>query len=147
MSVIQALFNLRKPTRSSGEVQYSCSAVFWWFVFDQWNSISLLWDTGLQAQTVKVYSDASGVWGHGAHSQSKWFQLRWTARLAPLSIAVKELIPVVISAATLGCNWGGQAVEFIVDNSAVVDAKNATFSSDRHLMHLNRLLVFFCIKI
>ena len=104
------------------------------------NSISLLWDIGLQG--TKVYSDTSGTWGCGAHSQSKWFQVRWTPRLAPLSTAVKELIPVVISAATLGCNWGGQAVEFVVDNSAIVDAQNATFSSNCHLMHLNRLVFF-----
>jgi len=77
----------------------------------------------------------------GAYFESKWFQMRWTARLDPLCIAVKELIPVVISAATLGRNWGGQ-VEFVVDNSAVV--LNATLSSDCHLMHLIRLLVFFC---
>ena len=119
----------------------------WWFMFvDQWNSISLLWDSGLQAPTVKVHSDASGTWGCGAYSQSKWFQMRWTARLAPLSIAVKELIPLVISAATLGRKWGGQIVEFLVDNSAVVDVLNATFSSDCHLMHLIRLLVFFASK-
>jgi len=42
---------------------------------------------------------------------------------------VKELIPVVISAATLGRNWGSQAVEFVVDNSAIVDALNATLAA------------------
>ena len=56
---------------------------------------------------------------------------------------MKELIPVVIAAATLGRNWGGQILEFVVDNAAVVVVLNATFSSDCHLMHLIRLLVFF----
>jgi len=47
-----------------------------------------------------------------------------------------EMIPVVIAAATLGHNWGGQIVEFIIDIVAVMMTQNATFSSDYHLMHL-----------
>ena len=59
---------------------------------------------------------------------------------------MKELIPVVIVAATLGCNWRGQIVEFVVDNEALAAVLNATFGSDFHLMHLIRLLVFFAAK-
>ena len=122
--------------------------VLWWFIFvEQWNGISLLWDLGLQTPSIKVHSDASGSWGCGTYSQSNWFQLQWTSRLTLPSIAVKELIPVVIAAATLGRSWGGQIAEFVVDNAAVVAVLNATFSRDCHLIHLIRLLVFFCCKI
>ena len=36
--------------------------IMWWFVFvDQWNGISLLWDTGLHEPEIMVYTDASGT--------------------------------------------------------------------------------------
>ena len=78
---------------------------------------------------------------------TNWFQLQWTSKLTPLSIAVKETIPVVIAAATLGHNWHDKIVEFVVDNAAVVTVLNATFSNDYHLMHLIRLIVLFCSEI
>ena len=56
------------------------------------------------------------------------------------------MIPVVIAAVVFGRNWGGHVVEFSVDNAAVVAVLNATFSSNLHLMHLTRLLVFFAEK-
>ena len=63
-----------------------------------------------------------------------------------VSIAVKELIPVVLAAATFGNHWSGKVVEFIVDNEAVVEVIKATYSKELHLMHLIRLLVFFAAK-
>ena len=63
-----------------------------------------------------------------------------------LSIAVKELIPVVLAAALFGPCWAGKVVQFAVDNKAVVEVINATFCSDSHMMHLIRLLVFFAAK-
>ena len=57
-------------------------------------------------------------------------------RLCHLSIAVKELIPVVLAAALFGHQWAGKVVQFVVDNKAVVDVLNATFCSDTHMMHL-----------
>ena len=105
--------------------------ILWWYIFvDSWNGISLLWDLGLQKPNIRVYSDASGSWDCGAFCQSRWFQLQWTPRLAPLSIAVKEMIPVVIAAALFGHHWSGEIVEFVVDNAAVVAVLKATYSSD-----------------
>ena len=60
-----------------------------------------------------------------------------------LPIATKELFTVVISAALFGKLWSGHLVEFKVDNMAVVQAIQATFCKDSHLVHLIRLLVFF----
>ena len=90
-----------------------------------------------------VFSDASGSWGCGAYGSPHWFSLKWCQRLQPLSIAIKELIPVIFAAAIWGKFWSGKIVLFRVDNLAVVEAINSTFCKDLHLMHLIRLLVFF----
>ena len=58
-------------------------------------------------------------------------------------IAVKELFPVVIATAIYGNQWSGKLVQFKVDNLAVVQVLQATYSQEPHLMHLVRLLVFF----
>ena len=59
-----------------------------------------------------------------------------------LSIAVKELIPVVIAAVLYGRQWQGQVVQFCVDNQAVVHVLQSTYSTEPHLMHLVRVLIF-----
>ena len=56
---------------------------------------------------------------------------------------LKRLVPVVISAAIFGRHWSGKLVNFMVDNLAVVQVLQATYSRDIHLMHLIRLLVLF----
>ena len=43
-------------------------------------------------------------------------------------IAVKELFPVVIAAAIYGNQWSGKLVQFKVDNIAVVQVIQATYS-------------------
>ena len=85
----------------------------------------------------------SGSWGCGAYEAPHWLSLKWNTRLQPLPIATKELIPVILAAALWGKHWSGKIVLFKVDNSEAVEAINATFCKDLHLMHLIRLLVFF----
>ena len=132
------LVRLNKPARAD---------IIWWHLFvERWNGISLLWDLGLVKNDLKVYSDASGSWGCAAFQHPHWFQLGWNPHLCQLSIAVKELIPVVLAAALFGHQWAGKVVRFVVDNKSVVDVLNATFYSDTHVMHLIRLLVFFAAK-
>lgn len=121
--------------------------IMWWYIFmEEWNGVSLLWDLGLQQPNLQVYSDASGSWGCGAFLDPLWFHIEWPARLQPLSIAVKELCPVVLAAAIFGQRWAGKVVQFVVDNEAVVEVIKATYSKDLHMMHLIRLLVFFASR-
>ena len=54
---------------------------------------------GDQAPGGAVTSDASGSWGCGAYSGSQWFQLQWNDNLLNKSIAVKEMVPIIIAAA------------------------------------------------
>ena len=66
-------------------------------------------------------------------------------RLSSLSIAVKEMLLVIIAAACFGREWSGKVIEF-VDNEAMVAVLKTTYSRDLHLMHLIRLLVFSASK-
>ena len=117
--------------------------ILWWHLFvEKWNGISMLWDTQRYLSDITVYSDASGSWGCGALWQLKWFNLPWSTHLQSCSIAVKELVPVVVAAALYGSQWRGKIVTFVVDNTAVVEVLNSTCCRDNHLMHLVRLLVF-----
>ena len=124
-----------------------CQAdIAWWYIFlDSWNGSSMM--PPLQPSVVTL-SDASGSWGCGATSGMQWFQLQWPPQLqgrsTPLSsIAVKEMIPVVISAAIWGLEWTGKHVLFRCDNSSVVSILTHWSAKDTHLAHLSRCLFFF----
>ena len=105
--------------------------------------MSIAWDLKQCNPDITVHSDASGEWGCGAYSGNSWFQLEWPPQAKDFSIAIKELFPVVISAALFGKAWSGLLVEFRVDNIAVVQVLQSTYCKEPHLMHLIRLLVFF----
>ena len=102
----------------------------------------MLWDVSFLQPQFTLVSDASGSWGCGAYWGSQWFHLQWPAGLQALSIAVKELIPVVIAAALFGRQWKGHLIKMVVDNMSVVHVLNSTYSKDPHLMHLIHILVF-----
>ena len=74
----------------------------WWLVFvSSWNGVSMMLEECLRAPGVEIWSDASGSWGCGALWGGRWFQLEWSQHqdLADASIAVKELLPIVVAAA------------------------------------------------
>jgi len=102
--------------------------ILWWHLFvEKWNGISMLWDTQRYLSDITVYSDASGSWGCGVLWQLKWFNLPWSTHLQSCSIAVKELVPVVVAAALYGSQWRGKIVTFVVDSTAVVEVLNSTY--------------------
>ena len=93
-----------------------------------------------QLPEIVFASDASGKWGCGASWQESWLQLPWTA---PVSIAAKELILIVLACAVWGEQWQGKHVLVWCDNMAVVQVIAGLSSRDSLLMHLLRLLYFF----
>ena len=90
-----------------------------------------------------VLSDASGAWGCGAYWHSSWFQLQWSSRSHHLPIAVKELLLIIVAAATWGPLWEGQHIQCRCDNMAVVHDIQSRWSRHGHMMHLLRCLFFF----
>ena len=93
-----------------------------------------------------VTSDASGGWGCGAWHGSHWFQHKWSSEEAIYDISVKELTPVVVSAAVWGSGWVGKSVTCYSDNQAVVAVLNKRSCRDKFLMHLLRCLFYFEVR-
>ena len=117
--------------------------IAWWSSFTQeQNGVALFPDLPTGATIV---SDASGTWGCGAYNTitHQWFQLQWPASWSGVNIAVKELIPVVVSAAIWGQDWSGSRVLFRTDNQAVVSRLSSRAARNPHLAHLLRCLFFF----
>ena len=119
----------------------------WWAEFlPQWNGVSFFPPSRLQNQ-VSLTSDASGSCGCGAWHRTAWFQIHWDDSAQPLTIAEKELIPIVIGCAAWGENWRGSLVTCFCDNQAVVACLTSRTSKHRGLMHLIRCLAFIEARI
>ena len=99
-----------------------------------WNGITMMTMLVEQAPGGMVTSDASGSWGCGAFSS--WFQLQWNTNLLSKSIAVKEMVPIIIAAAIWGKLWRGKLIICHCDNQSIVVVIKARYSRDNELMHL-----------
>ena len=120
------------------------AARFWWATFlESWNGVSLLAAGGHLVPDQVVVSDASGAWGCGAYWAHEWFQLEWAGTpVATASIAVKELVPLVLAVALWGSQWKGDTVMCRCDNEAVVAVITTRTAHDKGLMQLLRCLFF-----
>ena len=120
----------------------------WWSAFIiQWNGTSLLWGYTSYCPDVQVYSDASGSWGCRAISINSWLQHQWLpSRADTLSIAIKELVPIVMAAIEWGRYWSGKLIQFNCDNKAVVLTLNSLSCKDKGLLSLLRCMIFIATK-
>lgn len=128
------------PIRLSREFRLD---LYWWRVFLQgWNGVSFWLFKGVGAVSdVEVTSDAAGSIGFGAYWGTKWFNGKWALFQTDLSIAYKELFPIVVAARVWGAQWGQHRVLFRSDNLAVVSILNSRTSKDHLIMHLMRNLL------
>ena len=116
--------------------------LLWWRLFLRgWNGTSFF---PAATPSVEVVSDASGSYGCGAFSLAHgWFQIEWPESWQSVSIAGKELAPIVVAAALWGHQWRRSRVLFRSDNMAVITILNTCTARDPFLMHLLRCLVFY----
>lgn len=72
----------------------------WWYTFLQiWNGKSTMPPSN---PSFVIRSDASGSWGCGAVYDNLWFQLEWPPLWKAVSIAPKELVPIVMAVVLTG---------------------------------------------
>ena len=115
------------------------SDILWWTNFiAPWNGVSYLF----AGPTSKFASDASGSWGCGAHTTESWFQMQWNEQLSPLSITIKELLPIMFTVVVWGKRWQAQKVLCHFGNQAVVAVLRSRSSKQPQLMHMLRCLYF-----
>ena len=109
-----------------------------------WNGVSLLFQEKTGNPNCHLWTDASGTWGCGAFWEGRWFQVGWQQfpAFAASSIAVKELLPIVLAGALWGSQWGGLTVQFNCDNEAVVTIIASGAAKDDCLAHLLCALFF-----
>ena len=91
-----------------------------------------------------LFSDASGSWGCGAYCQLslEWFQLQWPEPWLHISIAVKEMLSIVVSTALWGRAWRDLLISIFSDNDALVACLNSKSARELHLAHLLRCFFF-----
>lgn len=136
----------RQPmVRLNGEAR---SDLAWWQSFlSAWNGIAMLAVPSHSPPDVDLFTDAAGAQGCGAWAGEWWFQYFWPPSFGAHSIAVKELLPIVMACVVWGKAWHRKAVLVHCDNQAVVDIVNAGYSKDPALMQLVRSLFFIITRL
>ena len=102
-----------------------------------------VWDP---SRLVCLYTDASGVIGFGATLGSRWLYGQWPWPLENSSIAVKEMVPIVLACQAWFTQLEGKSVKVVSDNMSVVCAINAKSCRDPCLMAWVRRFFVICIK-
>lgn len=117
--------------------------LLWWHNhFAQWHGVQFWLFPGLCPPTdIEVTSDAAGAVGFGAFFGNNWFNGKWLELQRNLSIAYKELYPIVVAADIWGADWHKRHIRFRSDNEAVVAMLNSRTSKVPNLMHLIRHLL------
>ena len=120
------------------------SDVAWWHLLcSSWSGISVHQFLLLGEPDKHLFTDASGSWGCGAWSLPHWLQVAWPPQHHLSSIALKELVPVVLAAAVWGHQWEGSFVLCHSDNTVVVSQVNSLHSQDPVASNMLRCLAYF----
>ena len=136
------LSKTRKHIDAPLRVNADCrSDIEWWYQMARsWNGVSILAPVHADSPDGEITSDASGCWGCGAFHGREWFHLQWDLQAAHFDISIKELLPIVMAAATWGNRWQGLTIRANCDNMAVVHMIGSHYSSNSMAMHLLRCL-------
>lgn len=128
--------------------QESCSDLTWWCeLFHRWDGLSFfLMPEWAPIPDFQVSSDATGTLGYGAIFQHQWFCGPWSASQQPLSIAYRELFPIVVAAYLWGPQWSSRRVEFLCDNESVVAVLSSGTFRDSKLMFLMHFLALLAVR-
>lgn len=91
--------------------------LLWWssFIWD-WNGTSFISPRWSNQSDLQVSTDAARATGFGAYLDGLWFTGRWLPKQLSVSIAFKELYPVVLAAHVWGYHVQGLWVQFLCDN-------------------------------
>ena len=127
--------------------EFRLDLAWWQDLFQTWDGLSFfLTPKWAPIPDFHVSSDAAGSLGYGAIFTGHWFYGSWSAFQRPLSIAYKELFPVVVAAYLWGHSWVSKRVEFLSDNKSVVAILKSGTSKDPNIMVLLRYLSLLAVR-
>ena len=112
-----------------------------------WNGVSLFYDSCFtNSYDMELFTDASLI-GFGAFFRNHWFSSEWPACLpsiqeGDLSMAFRELYPIVAAAVIWGKYWTSKRILFISDNEATVYIIRKMRSKCLPIMKLMRTLTW-----
>ena len=118
----------------------------WWERFlPEWNGVAMFLDPDWTcANTLNLFTNASGTSGFGAYFNGSWFRGSWLPhqQLGTRSIQWQELFAIVAAAKVWGPRLAKRRVRFHCDNQAIVYAWSGQSSKDVVIMKLLRELFF-----
>jgi hypothetical protein len=121
--------------------------LMWKQFLTQWNGVSMFYQTQLTLATdIELYTDASIV-GHGGYFDGRWFSEQWPVDLPnitdnAISMAFRELYPIVVAAILWGSEWSTKRILFHCDNMATVEIIRKGRSKAPDVMKLMRQLTW-----
>lgn len=124
----------------------------WLLFLKQWNNVSFFYnDYKTFANDIELYTDSASNYGYGAYYQGKWFSGSWPQELSAvldsnMSMAFRELYPIVVATVLWGEMWSQKRIVFYCDNSATVDIINKGRSKVEDIMKLMRTLTWHSAK-
>ncbi|XP_069133242.1 uncharacterized protein [Argopecten irradians] len=130
VSYIIKLSTTAKKLHHFVKISQECrSDIKMWISFlKHWNGATIFYDQHItKSEDIQLYTDASGSVGYGGYMQGQWFAEAWPDAIKEhicsgeeISIAFKELYPIVVAAMIWGHNWKGLRILFNCDNLATV---------------------------
>ena len=91
---------------------------------------------------IVLHTDASGNWGCGPFRENDGSNTNGSLPSYKKSIALNELLPIVLACMLWGLLWAHKHVEVQCDNAAVVDILRTKTRKCKEIMHLLQCLHF-----
>jgi hypothetical protein len=124
----------------------------WQLFLQQWNGVSMFHDlTVTPAYDLELYTDASSTVGFGGYFQGHWFSDTWPSDIPcptdkDISMAFRELYPIVVAALLWGHLWQTKRILFHCDNLATVQIIHKGRSKVQDIMPLMRQLTWQSVQ-
>lgn len=124
----------------------------WLSFLQQWNGVSLFHElTITSAHDMELYTDASSTLGYGGYFQGHWFSEAWPSDLPcphdkEISMAYRELYPIVVAALLWGHLWSAKRILFYCDNMSSVQIIQKGRSKVQFITPLMRQLTWTSVK-
>lgn len=124
----------------------------WMLFLKQWNCVSFFHElTITSAHDMELYTDAASTLGYGGYFQGHWFSEIWPSSLPrpqdkDISMAFRELYPIVVAALLWGNLWSTKRIMFYCDNLATVQIIQKGRSSVQFIVPLMRQLTWMSVK-